>query len=243
MNLREAMAALEAAGTEQNRKTFRRHGLKEPMFGVSYAELGKFKKAIRVDDALAEGLWKSGNSDARILAAMISDPASATRERLESWAKDLDSYPLTDAFAKHAVAPSPLAKELLDPWTRSEVECIGSAGWTVLTLIAMEEHDLPEAFFVPWLERIEKEIPRAKNRVRYSMNNALIAIGLRGGALEKQAIAVAERIGVVEVDHGDTACKTPDAASYIAAGAARAAARRAKAAPKKPAASRPTRRS
>ncbi|MDA0206235.1 MAG: hypothetical protein O3A53_09280 [Acidobacteria bacterium] len=30
-----------------------------------------------------------------------------------------------------------------------------------------------------------------------------------------EAVAAAKRIGVVEVDHGQTGCKTPGAASYI----------------------------
>jgi hypothetical protein len=47
------------------------------------------------------------------------------------------------------------------------------------------------------------------------MNNALIAIGIRNHAMEVQAMTVAAQVGVVSVDHGDTNCKTPDAASYI----------------------------
>ena len=35
-------------------------------------------------------------------------------------------------------------------------------------------------------------------------------------ALAAVATAAADRIGKVEVDHGGTGCKTPDAASYIA---------------------------
>ena len=46
------------------------------------------------------------------------------------------------------------------------------------------------------------------------MNNALIAIGCVP-RFTARATAVAKRIGAVEVDHGETGCKTPDAASYI----------------------------
>ena len=47
------------------------------------------------------------------------------------------------------------------------------------------------------------------------MNQAVIAIGCRSAALRKSATAAAKRIGKVEIDHGNTACKTPDAAEYI----------------------------
>jgi hypothetical protein len=39
MSLREAMQALEGAGTAQARKTYLRHGAEEPLFGVSFAAL------------------------------------------------------------------------------------------------------------------------------------------------------------------------------------------------------------
>ena len=47
------------------------------------------------------------------------------------------------------------------------------------------------------------------------MNNAVINIGVRNSRLQRKTIAAAKRIGKVEVDHGETGCKTPDAVSYI----------------------------
>ena len=53
MTYEETMQALEAAGTAQNRKVYVRHGVAPPAFGVSYGELGKLKKRIKTDAALA----------------------------------------------------------------------------------------------------------------------------------------------------------------------------------------------
>ena len=47
------------------------------------------------------------------------------------------------------------------------------------------------------------------------MNNALIAIGVFRPEFQMQAINAAEEIGKVEVDHGLTSCKTPNAVDYI----------------------------
>jgi 3-methyladenine DNA glycosylase AlkD len=47
------------------------------MFGVSYAALGKLKKQIKQEHALAEALWETGNHDARVLATMVADPRKA----------------------------------------------------------------------------------------------------------------------------------------------------------------------
>ena len=78
-----------------------------------------------------------------------------------------------------------------------------------------EAEALGDDYFEPYLQRIEREIHDAPNRTRHSMNNALIAIGMRGGTMKTKALAVAKRIGKVEVDHGQTNCVTPDAAAYI----------------------------
>jgi len=63
--------------------------------------------------------------------------------------------------------------------------------------------------------KIKTRIHASDNWVRYAMNNALINIGVRNPKLEKIAIAAATRIGTIEVDHGETGCKTPEAVSYI----------------------------
>ena len=49
MTKTEAMKELRANGSEQTRKTYRRHGIKGEMFGVSYAVLTKIKKKINSD--------------------------------------------------------------------------------------------------------------------------------------------------------------------------------------------------
>lgn len=70
---------------------------------------------------------------------------------------------------------------------------------------------MPDAWLADRLAVIVEGIHQAPDSERYVMNNALIAIGCRSAALEKAAQAAAKTIGTVEVDHGDTSCKTPDA--------------------------------
>ena len=79
----------------------------------------------------------------------------------------------------------------------------------------MDGDALPDEYFERFLSTIERDIHESQNRVRHEMNSALIAIGIRNPALEEKALAAAARIGKVEVDHGETGCKTPDAAGYI----------------------------
>ena len=211
MNKKQVMDQLAAVGTAQNRKIYERHGVRGASFGVSYANLGKLARAIDADQRLAEELWQTGNHDARVLATMIADPAAITLPRLEAWFESVDNYVLCDALAKVA-ARTPLAEECMRRWTASPDEWRSAAGWTVLGAIGDRVNDIE---LEKALREIEASIHGAKNRTRHAMNNALIGIGMRSAALRAKAIAVARRIGVVEVDHGETGCKTPDAESYI----------------------------
>lgn len=214
MTLAQTMAELEAYGTAQNRKVYPRHGASEPMFGVSYANLGKLKKKIKTDHELSTQLWDTGNHDARVLATMIADPEQATPQLLESWARVPDNYVLTDAVSGF-VGKTTHASNMMKSWIDADAEFVEAAGWNLLGGSAMTNDGLSDDAYLPYIDRIERDIHKAKNRVRYAMNNALIAIGLRSDSLEEITIAAAERIGKVEVDHGETSCKTPNAVTYI----------------------------
>lgn len=214
MTLAQALQLLEAAGTAQTRKTYARHGIGPNMFGVSYATLGKLTRTIKRDHALALGLWASGNHDARVLATMIADPAQADAARLNAWVAACDNCGLGGAVAKFT-AGTAAAAALAAEWCADPREFVAVAGWDVVAELALASNG-PDAQFAVCLKTIEREIHTAPNYVRYAMNGALIAIGVRNSKLEKLAVAAAKRIGKVEVDHGDTSCKTPDAVAYIA---------------------------
>jgi len=214
MTFQEVMKQLESMGTAQNRKVYARHGAGENMFGVSFANLGKLQKQIKVDHGLAEQLWATGNGDAQVLATMIADPKAITDKQAEAWLKDVSDYGMAEMLGR-LVAKSPIGQKKAEKWHKSKDEWVGATGWRMVSYLAMEYTDLPDEYFDPYLDLIANGIHQQKNRVRYEMNGALIAIGLRNVKLEKKAMAVAKKIGKVEVDHGETNCKTPDAATYI----------------------------
>lgn len=214
MTFTEVMQQLETLGTEQNRTIYGRHGVTAPMFGVSFGNLNTLKKRVKRDHALAQQLWATGNHDARVFATMIADPRQVDRALLDAWVRDLDNYTLTDAFAG-LVKQTPFAHELMEAWRDADDEWTARAGWHLLAHLAMQEKALPDDFFLPFLDTIEREIHSRPNYVRDAMNNALIAVGIRSDALEAAALGSAARIGTVEVDHGETNCKTPDATAYI----------------------------
>jgi len=219
LDYQTVLSQLESLGTDQNRKTYSRHGVKEPMFGVSYANLDKLAKALKKDKsldrtALAKQLWASGVYDARVLATKIADPLVLDCSIYDSWVLDLDNYGLADALSG-LVGSSPYAGEKMEAWVDSSNEWISTAGWNMLGQLALQDPSLSDGFFEPYLVEIQAEIHSRPNRTRYAMNNALIAIGVRNHSLEQQALVVAGELGKVIVNHGQTSCQTPFAPDYI----------------------------
>lgn len=214
MNLQQAMRALESKGTAQNRKVYARHGYPQEMFGVSFTELRALAKSVGVDQGLATALWNTGNADARILATLVMDPAQMDGKQWDAWVQDITFQTLADQLAG-PVARSPFARAKAEQWTQHTKDHVAQTGWNVVSLLAADA-TTDRAWLEQHLDRIENTIHGAGNWTRHAMNQALISIGGYCPPLQDKALAMARRIGKVDVDHGETGCKTPDAQQYIA---------------------------
>jgi 3-methyladenine DNA glycosylase AlkD len=214
MQCSEVLKQLESFGSAQFRKTYARHGVSEPMFGVSYKHLGTLTKQLKTNHALALELWASEIHEARVLATMIAEPEKLTSSVIDRWLKELPDFVVSDAFAG-LVAQSPLAHKKAAKWRQAESEMVSNTGWGVTSRLIQRDPNLDDRDLAALLSEIEKRIHSAPNRTRYAMNLTVICIGIRNAALRKLALASTKRIGKVEVDHGDTSCRTPDAAAYI----------------------------
>lgn len=184
MTLTEVLTALDAADLEPPKKRVSR--------------LAALKKSIGLDDPLAKSLWETGRRDARVLAATVADPGRLDRATLEAWAAVLEDAALADAFSRLAAA-TPGADVLARGWLEAEAEWTQAAGWSVLGHLVAKPGVLADAECVVLLGRIDAQLREAKPGVRDAMNGALIAIGARGGSLQKKALVVAKRVSKVLV--------------------------------------------
>jgi len=208
----QVMKELKAAGTAQTRKTLARHGVTSECFGVSYAFFKELDKRVENDQELAEKLWASGNYDARIFACWIAEEDKVTHKLLDSWARDLVDAPLGSELAALAAYTS-LGAVRSRKWRAMKNDIRAAMGWQILAKLAMEpnrptsEGGVLDEELHECLVEIEAKIHDAPNRTKQMMNQALIAIGCRA-SMTKEALAAAKRVGPVEVDQGNTSCKT-----------------------------------
>jgi len=217
MTLKEVMQELESYGNEQTKKTLMRHGAKEPFFGVKVQDLKKIVKKVKKDHELSLQLFDTGNSDAMYLAGLIADESKITKDQLQDWAEKAYWYYLSEYAVAAVCAESPHGLEMALKWIESNNQRIASSGWATLSGMASirddDELDIP--IYKTLLKRVENSIHDSKNRIKYTMNGFVIAVGTYIESLSEEAKTVAENIGKVEVYMGNTACKVPLASTYI----------------------------
>lgn len=217
MTATHILQELEAMGSESTKRTFKKHGAPEPLFGVKVGDLKKIVQRVKKNHDLSLALYDTGNSDAMYLAGLIADEKKISRHELQHWVERASWHMLSESTVAWVAAESSHGWALGLEWIESDQEHIAAAGWATLASWVMirpdDELNLPELEAL--LKRVAATLPEAPNRVRYTMNGFIMACGIYVSALAEQAIAVASRVGKFRVDMGGTACKVPDAVEYI----------------------------
>lgn len=213
----ELLQKLEELGSPQTKKVYENHGVKEPFYGVKIGDLKKLVKYVKKDHELALRLYDSGIHDAMYLAGLSVNPKLISKETLQEWVKKAYWYLTAEYTVAQVAAESPYALELAREWMQSEEEMIAVAGWSTysnyISITPDEELNIDEIRDL--LNVVKNTIHDERNRVRYVMNGFVISVGTYVPALTEEAKQVAEHIGKVHVDVGNTACKVPLATDYI----------------------------
>jgi hypothetical protein len=215
MSLHQAMAELEALGTEQTRSTYLRHGMSEPLFGVRFGDLRPLAKRLGRDHALARELWATGNADARLLACMVADPALVSEAELDDWLSAMDDYVLVDVFVAELAAKRPGRRARAERWIASHRDRTAQAGWDLMNSVATSDEEVPDDYFAAQLDLIAERMMGYGNWTRRAASNTIIGIGLRSETLEAAARRTAARMGHVDFDPGQTSCVMPDPIAYL----------------------------
>ncbi len=217
MKFQEVMDFLESKGNEQTCRIYRKHGAPENMFGVKVSDLKIIKKKIKIDHQLAMQLYDTGNSDAMYFAGLIADSQQFSEKDFEKWARNSYWYMIAEYSVAWNLAESPLWMSICKKWIDSKDEILEEVAWGALGcgLGYVPNDDIDVEFHTTLLKRVEKEIHSSFNRTKYTMNNYVIALGGAIAELTELCKEVGERIGKVDVNVGDTACKVPLIKPYI----------------------------
>jgi 3-methyladenine DNA glycosylase AlkD len=217
MTCKEIMKQLEQMGDPKIKAILMRHGVKEPLFGVRVEQLKTIQKKVKKDYQLAKELYATGIYDAMYLAGLVADDEKMTKKELQSWIRNSPSESLCEFTVPWVTTGSRYGDELAREWITSTDPNTVAAGWATFSGLVSVKPD--EELDIPYLRSLLKKIPtvihKVPDRVRYTMNGFIISAGSHVSSLTEEAIAAARKAGKVSVDMSGTACKVPDAETYI----------------------------
>jgi 3-methyladenine DNA glycosylase AlkD len=216
MSAQAIVEELKELGRQSYKNVIMKHGVRDPVFGVKIEEMKKIIKREKADNQLALDLYDTGIYDAQYMAGLIAD-RHMTAADLRKWVNTANCGAIAEITVAWVAAESPHGWELGLEWIEDPNEDVAAAGWSTLgSLVSVTpDSELNLAALEQLIARVEVEIHQASNRVRYTMNGFLIAVGSYVPALTQRAIQAGEKIGTVMVDMGETACKVPFAPDYI----------------------------
>jgi 3-methyladenine DNA glycosylase AlkD len=217
MTAKEILSQLKEMGSESTRKILAKHGAPSNQYGVKVEDLKKIQKQVKKNYELSLQLYDSGVSDAQYLAGLIADETKMTKKDLQHWVETASWHQLNEYTVAWIAAESDHGWESGLKWIDSKKENVQSSGWATLSsLVAIkEDKELDIKELKNLLHKVEKEISSEGNRVRYTMNGFVIAVGAYVKELTAEAMKVGKSIGPLTIDMNGTACKVPYAPDYI----------------------------
>ena len=211
MKLADVMKELAALGNERVREVNARAG---NAHGVNLTQLRGLAKKLKTDHALAGELWRTGDTDARLLATLVFKPKVSSADELDAMLRQIGYPKLLDWFIVNVVKASRHVEELRVRWKDSASALVGRAGWSLTTDRVVKSPaglDLPAL-----LDQIESEMKTAPGPKQWSMNHCLAEIGIRNPRLRARAVDIGERLEVLKDYPASPGCTPPFAPVWIA---------------------------
>jgi 3-methyladenine DNA glycosylase AlkD len=195
MDADDVIRWLRRHGSRRNVAGMARYGITAAKaFGVSMETMRPLVKRIGRDHALAQALWASGWHDARILAALIDDPAFVTRGQMDAWARGFENWAVCDTACIHLFDRTPHAWDKVRQWSRARPEFVKRAAFSMAAGLAVHDRGAPDAAFMALLPLIQQASADERPMVSKAVNWALRQIGKRNRRLNVAATRVAHRL-------------------------------------------------
>jgi len=199
MNYEDVMKKLNLMKNPKNVEGMAKYGIKpENNLGISVTTIRNFAKVIGKNHELALKLWDSEIRDARMVAACIDDPKQVTKDQMEKWLKDFNSWDLCDHTCGHLFDKTPYAYEKAREWTKRTEEFQKRAGFALIAWLSVHDKKKDDLIFEQFFPLIIKQSTDDRNYVKKAVNWALRNIGKKNHNLNKKAIEVAKIIQKID---------------------------------------------
>lgn len=182
--------------------------------GVNLSKLRAIAKRLRTQQDLAVQLWQTGDTAARLLALLVSRPRAFARDELDTMLREARAPKVHDWLVSYVVRRSPHAEDLRVAWLADPDPVVASAGWD---LTADRVVKRPEGLdLAGLLDVVEAQMKDAPDRLQWAMNTCLAQIGIEHPEHRARALAIGERLRVLEDYPTPPNCTSPYAPTWIA---------------------------
>lgn len=211
MTVTEVLAELAELEDPKVREVNERHG---DDHGVNLGKLRAVAKRLKTQQDLARELWATDDTAAMLLALLVCRPKAFGRDELDAMLRAARTPKVHDWLVNYVVKKNPHAEELRVAWTADPDPVVASAGWALTTERVAKK---PDGLDLPGLlDVVEAEMGDAPDRLQWAMNQCLAQIGIEHAAHRERAIAIGERLRVLEDYPTPPNCTSPYAPVWIA---------------------------
>jgi 3-methyladenine DNA glycosylase AlkD len=194
-SVKDVLDKLQSKAKPEQLEGMAKYGMAvEQRLGVSVPDMRKLAKEIGRDHKLALDLWRTGIAEARIVAAMIDDPAKLTDEQMEDWVKGINSWDVCDQVCDNLFEKSQLAWKKIADWSERKEEFVKRTAFSLIACLAWHDKKASDEKFIGLLPIIIREATDERNFVKKAVNWALRNIGKRNLKLNEAAINTAKEI-------------------------------------------------
>ena len=189
----EILATLATLTSARTKKHYVSQGVREPMFGVPVGVLKPIAKPLIGNQALAEGLYATGNYDAMYLAGMIADVDAMQPADFWRWIGRADCYMLSDFVVAVTLAETDFAQTVADEFISDPGEFVQSGGWSCYEWLlgSRKDREFDPAHIQQLLHLVETSIVHKPLVTQHAMIRFVVAVGVSYLPLHLQALHTA----------------------------------------------------
>jgi 3-methyladenine DNA glycosylase AlkD len=199
-DLEKVLRVMRSRSTRANIQGMERFGITpRKALGVSAPVLHRLAKNYRGDHELALKLWKTGIHDARILAALIDEPKKVTKQQMERWVRQFDTWAVCDTTVGRLLSKTPGAFETAVRWSRSKREFIKRAGYAMMAYLTLRQKEADDAKFLRLFPHLIRGAVDGRNYVKKAVNWAIRQIGKKNARLNQAAIRLSKKLHALDV--------------------------------------------
>ena len=206
----ELLTELAALDDPKIRAVNEKHG---DDHGVNLSALRAVAKRVKTRHELAQPLWATGDTAARLLALLICRPRAFTVDELDTMVRETGTPKVHDWFVNYVVKKNPHAEKLRGRWMTDPDPVVASAGWALTAERVVKNADGLDLSGL--LDTIDAQMRDAPEGLQWAMNTCLAQIGIEHPDHRARALDIGERLEVLKDYPTSPGCTSPYAPAWI----------------------------